>query len=81
MGVQVSGGKQLKFFSFQKCFFKENINWVGYIIKENLYLWWYWKSSMKPLANESLTKLKIGNMQQQNFIKSWQKIKQYDIKS
>jgi hypothetical protein len=36
---------------------------------------------MKPLANESLTKLKIGNMQQQNFIKSWQKIKQYDIKS
>jgi hypothetical protein len=29
---------------------------------------------MKPLANESLNKLKIGNMQQQNFIKSWQKI-------
>jgi hypothetical protein len=36
---------------------------------------------MKPLANESLNNLKIGNMQQQNFIKRWQKIKHYDIKS
>jgi hypothetical protein len=35
---------------------------------------------MKSLANESLNKLKIGNMQQQNSIKSWQKIKHYDIK-
>lgn len=58
---------------------KISIGWA--IIKENLYLWRYWKSSMKPLADESLNTLKIGNMQQQNFIKSWQKVNHYGIKS
>ncbi len=58
---------------------KISIGWA--IIKENLCLRRYWKSSMKPLANESLNTLKIGNMQQQNFIKSWQKVNHYGIKS
>jgi hypothetical protein len=68
-------------FSLSRSAFLKKISIGWAIIKENLYLWRCWKSSMKPLASESLNKLKIGNMQQQNFVKSWQKIKHYDIKS
>jgi hypothetical protein len=34
MGVQVSGGKQLKFFSFQKCFFERKYQLGGLLLRK-----------------------------------------------